>query len=339
MSDGTGRAAAFRPCPLFLALVLLTLGAAEIDSFLHGHVPPHKTASLSTVFLSLAIFGIPFAIAARPRSVRGWIDVLAACLILPMGNAIMPWATARTIRVLPDVFDAQVYALDATLGFQPSFAVGDLFARYPAFAATSGAMYGAVLFPAALVAAIEAMHGRRRGLGALPMFLLIAGVGFPLYHWLPVIGPAAWFGPSFPFENTFSHPPSPRTTMPSLHTAWVVMAFLCSRGMSLPIRTTAGVLATGTIVATLGSGAHYLLDLVVACPFVLLVRGLGAIELPVLARQRVEACLMGAALVGAWGLAVRGAVHPTALIPAAMVVTVVMSGRWESRLAQAEAAI
>ncbi|MEI7710838.1 MAG: hypothetical protein WCI94_05360, partial [Rhodospirillales bacterium] len=89
----------------------------------------------------------------------------------------------------------------------------------------------------------------------------------------------------------------------------------------------------------LGSGAHYLLDLVVACPFVLLVRGLGAIELPVLARQRVEACLMGAALVGAWGLAVRGAVHPTALIPAAMVVTVVMSGRWESRLAQAEAAI
>lgn len=336
----TNQAAVFDLCPLFLLLVLGTLGIAWVESVLNGVASPFKASSVSALVLSLAIFGVPFAAAAKPASPRDWGNIIAACLILPIGNMIMPWANDQTIRTLPNVFDSQVVALDATLGFQPSFAVGVLFSRYPAFAAICSAMYGAVLFPAALVACVEALQGRRRGIGALPTFLVIAGLGFPIYHLLPAIGPAAWFGAAFPFGTEFSHPPFPRNAIPSLHTAWVVMAVLCTRGMSLPIRLTAGILAAGTIITTLGSGAHYLLDLVLAGPFVLLVRALCAVELPIMARERIGACLAGVGLLVAWGLAVRGIVDGTGVpgaVPAAMLATVVLSVWWERRLARGEA--
>ena len=341
MPESTSRAAVFDLCPTVLLSVAIVLGIAEADSFLHGHTAPHKAVSVTTLFLSLAIFGLPFALAVRPRSARDWFDVLTACLILPAGNAIMPWAMEETVRALPTIYDTHVIPLDGALGFQPSFAVGALFVRYPAFAAICGAIYGAVLFPTALVAAMEGLLGRRRGVGALPTFMAIAGIGFALYHWLPAIGPAAWFGPSFPFETEFAHPPFPRNAIPSLHTAGVVMAFLTTRGMSLPIRLTVGAMAAGTIVATLGSGAHYLTDLILACPFVLTIRGLCATDLPAMARARVGACLVGIGLLAAWGLAVRGVVDAAAIagaVPTAMAATVVVSLWWESRLARAETA-
>ena len=110
-------------------------------------------------------------------------------------------------------------------------------------------MYAAVAFPSALVAAIEAQSGRRRGPGALPIFLVIAGAGFILYHWLPVVGPAAYFETAFPFPRTSTIYNTARNAMPSLHTAWVLMAFLTTRGMSLPIRLTTAIIAIGTMIA------------------------------------------------------------------------------------------
>jgi membrane-associated phospholipid phosphatase len=135
------------------------------------------------------------------------------------------------------------------------------------------------------------------GIGALPTFLVIAGVGFLLYHLLPVVGPAPYFDRSFPFATDRAYLPAPRNAMPSLHTAWVLIAFLATRGMSLPTRMVTGVAIIGTIIAILGSGEHYLTDLVVACPFVLLVRALCAIELPLTARERAGSLLFGSALL------------------------------------------
>jgi hypothetical protein len=216
--------------------------------------------------------------------------------------------------------------------------MGEVFTRYPVFASICRIIYSAVIFPPALVAAMEARHGRRLGPGALPIFLVIAGVGFVIYHILPVVGPAPHFGGAFPFATARRFLPAPRNAMPSLHTAWVLMAFLATRGMAFPIRLITGVAVVGTMIATLGSGEHYLTDLIVACPFVLLIRALCATELPFTAPARFGSLSIGAALMLVWGLAVRGVIAPSdvsGLVPVAMVVTVAISFWWEHKLALA----
>ena len=81
--------------------------------------------------------------------------------------------------------------------------------------------------------------------------------------------------------------------MPSLHTAWVLLAFLKTRGMPWPIRALNVFAAAGTMIRAFGAGEHCLTDLVVACPFVPLVRALCASELP--ARERYMPFLIGVA--------------------------------------------
>ena len=288
------------------------------------------------------VFAVPFAVTAKPGTRRDWVYVIAAGLILPLGNAIMPWATTRTIQALPHVYDQQVAALDATLGLQPSFVMGELFVQHPALAAICEYCYAVVIFPAAIAAAMEARLGRRMGLGALPTFLAIAGAGFPIYHLLPVIGPAPHFGSAFPLHTARAYLPAPRNCMPSLHTAWVVMPFLASRRMPWAVRAVIAFAAAGTMIATLGAGEHYLTDLVVAFPFVLLLRALCACELPMLARERVRPGLIGLAMLTVWGLAVRGMIDPAAvpgLVPVAMLATVTLSLWLEHNLAQATDAL
>lgn len=333
--------AVFDLCPLFLLLVIASILIAEVDAVIVGLPPPHQDMSAVALMGGLLVFAVPFAVTAKPRSIRDWVLVIAAGMILPLGNEIMPWASAQTIQALPHVYDQQVAALDATLGAQPSFVLGEMFVRHRTFAAVCEYCYAVVIFPAALVAAMEARAGRRMGLGALPTFLVIAGVGFPIYHLLPVIGPGPHFGATFPLPTPLTYHTAPRNCMPSLHTAWVLMAFLATRGMPWPIRAVTAFAAAGTMIATLGAGEHYLTDLVVACPFVLLVRALCASELPLLARARVRPCLVGLVLVSAWGLAVRGIVTPASIpgvVPAAMLATVTLSLWLECDLARAASA-
>jgi hypothetical protein len=236
----SSNAAVFNLCPRFLLLVIAALALAELDSAIVGLPPPHRGVSFATLLLGWMILGAIFAAAARPRTRRDWVYLMAAGLILPLGNMILPWACGQTIRLLPHVYDAQVAQLDATLGVQPSFMMGEVFTRYPLLASPCAYIYGAVMFPAVLVGAIEAQYGRRMGIGALPTFLVIAGVGFLLYQLLPVVGPAPYFGRSFPFATDRSYLPAPRNAMPSLHTAWVLIAFLATRGMSLLTRIVTG---------------------------------------------------------------------------------------------------
>lgn len=338
----TRGAAVLDPCPRFLLLAVVALLIAEADALLFDLQRPHWHFSLRTIGLALVVIGIPFAVATRPRTVRDWTDVVAASLILPVGNLVLPWATDQTIWLLPRVFDAQVVALDASLGFQPAFVMGAWFNTHRTLAAFFIANYDSVMVITVVVAVAEAYRGRRSGPGLLPVFMVIAGIGFPIYHVLPVVGPAVWFIDSFPYPDLFGHLPGPRTTMPSLHTAWVVMAFPATRGMHPAIRIVAAVVALGTIVATLGTGAHDLTDLVVACPLVLLVRAVCATGLQRTSRERLVPGLIGAGLILVWGFAVRGLITPSAvpvLVPAAMLATVTIAFWLEHRLALATRAV
>ncbi len=329
-------AAVFSPCPWFLLIIIAMLLVGEAGALLFRLPAPHAMIPPLGVLLVSLIMLVFFASLALPRNLPEWGYCVAASLILPLGNTIMPAALAETLAFLPRVYDANVAALDGTFGAQPSFVVGALFIRWPDLAWLCAAIYAGVLLPTAIVALAEGHRGRRTGLGALPTFLVIASVGFAIYHVLPVIGPVPYFGDAFPLLSTRAHIPAPRNCMPSLHTAWVLMAFLTARGMPLA-RIITGLWLALMLLATLGFGEHYLIDLVCAAPFVLALRALCASDLSWSARPRRSALLAGVAVFFVWGLAIRGAIQPAGipgLVPAMMIATVIVCVAWERRLAR-----
>ena len=188
------------------------------------------------------------------------------------------------------------------LGAQPSVIFGDLFVQSPIVAWLGSFFYRTLWFPVALVGLFEARAARRMGIGLLPTFLVIAAVGYVIYFWLPLIGPLAYWGSAFPYQAVPELPMDPRSTMPSLHLAWALMAFLATRNLHRIVRLIAGAWLFGTFVGTLGLGAHYLTDLVVAVPFVLLIRAMTSVELPWSDHRRLVALATGGGLCssGVW---------------------------------------
>jgi len=96
-----------------------------------------------------------------------------------------------------------------------------------------------------------------------------------------------------------------RNCMPSLHMSWVLLAWWYSRGLSVWERGVAMAFVVFTIFATMGTGEHYFIDLVVAFPFVVFLQGLCALELKWNERARMTAVLYGLLLTLAWIAALR----------------------------------
>jgi hypothetical protein len=148
--------------------------------------------------------------------------------------------------------------------------------------------------------------------------LLLAGVaGFLLYNVVPGTGPIYAFGRDFPWNSlpykdlsTFaldkiSIPTGiPRNAMPSLHMGWVTLLCWNSRGLPRALRVALVLYVSLTVVATLGGGQHYLVDLVVSLPFVLAVQSAASYALFDKSR-RITAMVAGLGLALAWLLLVR----------------------------------
>jgi hypothetical protein len=128
---------------------------------------------------------------------------------------------------------------------------------------------------------------------------------------LPACGPVHVFGAAFPW-----HPPSiaeamemnvvpillkgARNAMPSLHMAWVLLVWWNSKGLARWVRAIALLFVVLTAMATLGSGEHYFIDLVVAFPFSLMVQALCSYSLPFRGGARRTAFLFGTFVTLTW---------------------------------------
>ena len=250
MALSSSHSAVFGNCPMFLLFVVLCFVAAEVNARLLGATQPYESVSIQPLLIVGAAFSVFFSIGAKPRNRDDLFCVISAGMIIPLSYSIMPAAAVQTALFFPHTYDATVLALDATLGVQPSIEIGKLFQKYYLVGMFCEYCYDTVSYPILFVAMMEALVGRRTGPGALPTFLVVAVVGFGIYHFLPVAGPGPYLQGAFPF---IYHPPflrAPRNCMPSLHTAWVVIAFWTTRGMPLPIRLIVGLHASATILAT-----------------------------------------------------------------------------------------
>ena len=72
---------------------------------------------------------------------------------------------------------------------------------------------------------------------------------------------------SVPLSTVFGTPTAPRNSLPSLHFAWALLILWSLKPGQRLARLLAVLFVIATVLATLGSGEHYLVDLIVAVPF------------------------------------------------------------------------
>jgi hypothetical protein len=224
----------------------------------------------------------------------------ALCLSSGLAVSAVSW-------FLPKTYDLFLYAFDSNLGLQPSFAVGRLFRSHPAFAYASACVYNCLPIYLAAFRAYQIRFAQASIPDVRRLFAVLGLTGFFLYLICPATGPVHCFK-TFP-----DNPPSlndltveripviavPRNAIPSLHFGWAFLMCLYAwmrREWILGLAST--IFVVFTALATLGSGEHYLIDLIVAVPLVIAV--LGACAAPSISALLTVEVLIGSALTLGW---------------------------------------
>ena len=269
---------------------------------------------------------------------------LLACM-LPLFTVLNPFFQDFTNRLTPTTLDHYAYAADEALGMQWSFVVGQWFEALPPLRIISAVIYYTLLFAFIGVLVVQLRAQRPPYLDIFPTLIVTTLVGYTVYLLFPLVGPAAVFDAAFPgaapevsavLSVPLDIPRAPRNCMPSLHTVWVLLIWWHSRPFAWPIRLAAGVYLTFTLLATLGFGFHYLVDLIVAFPFALLVQAQATPSSPDVSLQRRRGLMLGIVLVVAWLLVIRFGLSVLFWSPAlgltATGVTILLSWVQERRL-------
>ncbi|MCU1498995.1 MAG: putative rane protein [Acidimicrobiales bacterium] len=216
---------------------------------------------------------------ARFAALRG----VTLGFLLIMASKIGDTWLLITARTRPSVLDEYVQTADQALG-NPSWWMGQAVEASGAFGHW---LLSTVYIDLPVGALIVAVHQLRKGWPAhhlIRTFLLIGLVGPLFYLLFPVVGPVFAFGaegrgwavdniwPRLPELNLAPgsiafDPVTPRNCMPSLHTAWVVAIFVHTRTGPRWFRAFGAAWMTITLMATLGFGYHYGVDLIAGVVF------------------------------------------------------------------------
>ena len=210
-------------------------------------------------------------------------------------------------------YDHFLYAFDGSLGFQPSFWAGRMITLTPWISTFTSALYDGL--PLFLVTAylIEERRSAKLGYRVFVLMLLVGLCGAACFVLFPAVGAYWIFSKSFPI-----HPPAlstvsllltmieavvPRNCMPSLHTAWAIVALWAAGKCSLPRRMAMRGLLMIMLLQTLVY--HYLADMIVAVPFTLTLYAISQAAVPWSAQQRRGAFGFGILSVVIWLVSLR----------------------------------
>jgi cytochrome P450 len=276
------------------------------------HVQEVASAQVVTG-LGLACLGV---LALRAWRTTGPPRTAALVYLLPACVALIYTFEAGVFLyfvkgVFPRTYDGSAYAADTGYGFAVSFAVGRLFAALPALKWVCFILYVAPPPALVFVYALQIRARRPPPVDVVTVLLVLALTGYSFYFLYPVCGPLFAFGDAFPNAPppaseflgqrlTVAGADAWPNGMPSLHFASVLLAYWHARPYGRWARAAAAVFVIGTVLATLGLGEHYLVDLVVALPFTLAIHAACTPPRPGLRRPRRAALLGSAALVAAW---------------------------------------
>jgi PAP2 superfamily protein len=277
---------------------------------------PRFMAIFSFIGLSsLAVLGTR-AIWARDRDPHNRERTLLLYAFLPSVLFVASEYMASTLldfteALHPKTFDLYLYSFDCSLRLQFSFLIGQIFSRYVWFRFAGLLFYIALPIPLALVYAAQLRRKHKSAFPVMLAFLVTGPLGVLFYNIVPATGPVHVFGPDFPWHPLLTSQAihlvletipvkGARNAIPSLHMAWVLLIWWNSKGLARWIRGIALAFVVFTVLATLGTGEHYFVDLVVAFPFALMVQSLCLYPLPFKFGPRRAAFLFGTFASLAW---------------------------------------
>lgn len=252
------------------AVLAAALGIAYVAS--RGSLSQYPASGLicTTAFLGLA-----------SMLVLGWKACLSTAALRPLLLAtfcpalviLTNLALAATIQFQPRIYDLYLYRFDGLLGTQISFVVGRWFAASSLLSSVCFLVYAALPLAEVLIFLLY-VRGQRMPANPLMLFIVTGIAGFVLYQICPATGPIHVFAAKFPNAAPSAVPLQsmvlgnfPRNAIPSLHSAWALLIWWSTRYCKNWMRWLATAFLAFTLLATLGLGEHYLIDLIVAAPF------------------------------------------------------------------------
>jgi hypothetical protein len=242
-----------------------------------------------------------------------------AAQTIPLAYFFMPLFMMLTIYTLPltVVADAKVdnqllYAIDATLGFYPTFFFGKLFALLTLWPQIFlYIIYATLPFAWAVVYFYRYKMLRREPIEFFLEITISAIAGIFIYHLIPAYSPVNLFSGVWPWHASLalSNPSAifdtnacPRNCMPSLHAAVAYFIWRHAQNGKHSLRITFTVWLLLLLLSTVMLGQHYLIDIIVAFAFAVAIRGVCAVSLPAYSTPRLQAILIGTSLCGIWFL-------------------------------------
>jgi len=248
---------------------------------------------------------------AAERQHTGYLPAFVACSFFVGFLYVAAPVLFYAEQLQPKTLDLYLLSFDGSLGFQPSFFIGQYYAAFPWLRRLGLIAYEGLPLALAL-AYVENLRAHRKRSVAVGLGIFYLGVlGVLAYNLFPATGPIHLFGELFP-----QHPlgmaearalpmaaipvRGSRNAIPSLHMAWILWCWWWARDLAAWAKAVLGGFVVFTVVATLGTGEHYLIDLVVAVPFTLMVLGLFCLTLPWNNKHRLAAVAAGLAGTLGW---------------------------------------
>jgi len=291
----------------YLSDLLLVLAATALLSVIMFWTLELKLSfKVALAFLGLSSFGVMAIrlvwLQGEERKFLFWGFVPA--LLFSGSLWLYPPLLKLSKVIWPETLDRFLYSFDASLHFQPSFLLGMVFWRWHWLYNLSVGFYLSLPVVIALVYVENLRRRREDALSVLFSLLLLGPLGWICYNCFPACGPIHLFHADFPFHAlSFAQARelqlipvavnSERNAIPSLHMAWVLIAWWYAKGQAWWVKLVALAFLVFTVMATLGTGEHYFIDLIVAFPFTLMVRALFCYALPWKNRERQVALLTG----------------------------------------------
>jgi hypothetical protein len=296
--------------------IALAAGMFALVDLVFLHYQFYVIASISFVGMgSLFVMGLR-AIWLEGEQRRMALLALIPSILIAASNFFVGYSHLLTEKAHPKVLDLYLYSFDSSLRVQFAFRLGQAFASWNWFRKFSMLFYIGLPFAIAIAYAGQVVRIRDK---AIPIFvaLFLAGpFGILFYNLFPALGPLHIFVDRFPWQplttgearRLFLEPvpvPGLRNAIPSLHMAWVLLAFWYSQKLSALERSIAFAFVVFTVFATMGTGEHYFVDLIVAFPFALFMQALCATALRWNDKRRQLSLFCGLFATLGWFVALR----------------------------------
>jgi len=267
--------------------------------------------------------------AATPQTRSRIKNTLVTAALVPVLCSLSLWAVSQVSNLTTQTFDFELYRFDRALGID-TFNLARVWRAHRDVYDASAFVYNAL--PLYVSACLALLFRRNSPCGFRGAVIGLGAIGFALYQICPAAGPLYRF-PCFPdcLPSLAALPPAvaplrapAMNAMPSLHVAWTLLClyYLWPRGFLM--RLLAGSVVALTAFATLVSGEHYVVDLVVALPLSVALRLAFCPDL----RHRMVISALSFAVVLTWVVPGRFGLLGSAPSPAALVslaATIVLS--------------